>query len=58
MPVRIALLHLAPIPGDVAHNRRLVEAAVAAAAADDARWVVTPEFCVTGFTFASSRIRG
>ena len=52
MPVRIALLHLAPIPGDVAHNRRLVEAAVAAAAADDARWIVTPEFCVTGFTFA------
>ena len=52
MIVRIALCHLAPVAGDVAHNRALVEAAVAAAARDGARWILTPEFCVTGFTFA------
>jgi predicted amidohydrolase len=50
--LRAALLHLAPIPGDVAHNRRLVEAALVAAAGDGAQWIVTPEFCVSGFTFA------
>lgn len=52
MTLRIALLHLAPIAGDVAGNRRLVEAAVAAAARAGAEWIVTPEFCISGFTFA------
>jgi predicted amidohydrolase len=50
--IRIALLHLAPIAGEVARNRRLVDAAVTAAAEAGAQWIVTPEFCVTGFTFA------
>jgi predicted amidohydrolase len=49
---RIALLHLAPLAGEVVRNRRLVDAAVMAAAAAGAQWIVTPEFCVTGFTFA------
>jgi predicted amidohydrolase len=48
----IALLHLAPLAGEVARNRRLLDAAVTAAAAAGAQWIVTPEFCVTGFTFA------
>jgi predicted amidohydrolase len=52
MSLRIALLHLAPVPGEVAHNRRLIDAAVTAAARAGARWIITPEFCVTGFTFA------
>ncbi len=50
--LRIALLHLAPVPGDVPHNRRLIETAVAAAAELGAQWIVTPELCVTGYTFA------
>src|SRR5262245_12795565 len=48
----IALLHLAPLAGEIARNRRLLDAAVTAAAAAGAQWIVTPEFCVTGFTFA------
>ncbi|HEY7041013.1 MAG TPA: carbon-nitrogen hydrolase family protein [Methylomirabilota bacterium] len=52
MSLRIALLHLAPVPGEVAHNRRLIDAAVTAAARAGARWIITPEFGVSGFTFA------
>jgi len=50
--LRIALLHLAPIPGDLAQNRRLVETAVTAAARLGAAWIITPELIVTGYTFA------
>ena len=52
--LRIALLHLAPIPGDLAKNRRLVEKAVTAAAKLGAIWIITPELIVTGYTFADS----
>lgn len=52
--LRIALLHLAPIPGDLTRNRRLVEKAVTAAAQLGATWIVTPELIVTGYTFADS----
>ncbi len=52
--LRIALLHLAPIPGDLTRNRRLVEKAVTAAARLGATWVITPELIVTGYTFADS----
>jgi predicted amidohydrolase len=52
--LRIALLHLAPIPGDLTINRRLVEKAVTAAARLGATWVITPELIVTGYTFADS----
>lgn len=52
--LRIALLHLAPIPGDLIRNRRLVEKAVTAAARLGAAWIVTPELIVTGYTFADS----
>jgi 5-aminopentanamidase len=51
---RIALLHLAPIPGDITKNRRLVEKAVNAAARLGATWIITPELIVTGYTFADS----
>ena len=50
--LRIALLHLAPIPGDLAHNRRLVETAIRTAAGLDAAWVITPELCICGYSFA------
>ena len=51
-PLRIALLHLAPIPGDLVYNRQLVEAGVAAAARLGAQWAITPELCICGYTFA------
>ena len=52
--LRIALLHLAPVPGDLTGNRRLVEKAVTAAARLGATWIITPELIVTGYTFADS----
>jgi predicted amidohydrolase len=52
--LRIALLHLAPIPGDLTRNRRLVEKAVATASRLGATWIITPELIVTGYTFADS----
>ena len=52
--LRIALLHLAPTPGNLTQNRRLVETAVTAAAGLDATWIITPELIVTGYTFADS----
>ena len=50
--LRIALLHLAPIPGDLAYNRRLVETAVTTAAGLGAAWILTPELCICGYEFA------
>lgn len=57
MPTRtlgIALLHLAPIPGDLARNRQLVEMAINAAARLGAKWIITPELIVPGYAFADS----
>jgi predicted amidohydrolase len=51
-PLRVALLHLAPKPGALAHNRRLIERGIAAAADRGAAWVLTPELGVCGYTFA------
>lgn len=50
--LRIAFLHLAPLPGQIVHNRRLIEAAVTAAAQAGATWILTPELAVCGYTFA------
>ncbi|WP_447974449.1 carbon-nitrogen hydrolase family protein [Nitrospira sp. Kam-Ns4a] len=50
--LRIALLHLAPRPGDLAHNRRLIERAITTAARLKAVWIVTHELCVSGYAFA------
>ena len=49
--LRVSLLHLAPITGDVAHNRELVRSAVELAASQGAEWVVTPELCIPGYMF-------
>ena len=50
--LRIALLHLAAVPGDLETNRRLVQAAVTSAAGFNAKWILTPELCITGYDFA------
>ncbi|WBJ99390.1 carbon-nitrogen hydrolase family protein [Methylocystis parvus] len=48
---RIALLHLSPEPGALAQNRRLVDAAIRAAADAGAEWILTPELATTGYEF-------
>ena len=52
--MRIALLHIAPVTGDLEHNRQLVERGVAAAASTGAQWAVTPELCIPGYLFLKS----
>jgi predicted amidohydrolase len=47
----IALLHLAPRPGEIAANRTALEQAVRRAAASGARLIVTPELAVSGYGF-------
>ena len=49
--IRIALLHLAPVTSQVAHNRALVERGTQLAAEAGANWVVTPELCIPGYMF-------
>jgi predicted amidohydrolase len=51
--LRLAILHLAAVPGDLVHNRQLVETAVTKAAELGADWIVTPELCVCGYAFAN-----
>jgi predicted amidohydrolase len=49
--LRTALLHLVPVTGAVADNRRLIEAGVRSAAARGAHYVLTPELAVCGYEF-------
>jgi len=49
--LRISFLHLAPVTGDIQHNRLLLESAVKAAAQEGANWVITPELWVSGYLF-------
>jgi len=49
--LRISFLHLAPVTGDIDHNRRLVESAVKVAANQGADWAITPELCIPGYLF-------
>ena len=49
----IALLHLAPQPGSLEYNMRLIERAVSQAASLGARLIVTPELCLSGYGFRS-----
>jgi len=51
--LRIALLHLDAVPGDVAGNRARIEAAIQEAVGHGADWVMTPELAETGYNFAS-----
>ena len=50
--LRISLLHIAPVPNDVGHNRRLVESALQVAAENGADWAITPELSTSGYMFA------
>lgn len=49
--LRISLLHLALQPGELEHNRELVEWGMHTAAELDSDWVITPELCITGYQF-------
>jgi predicted amidohydrolase/adenosylcobinamide amidohydrolase len=49
--LRIALLHMDSVPGDVAGNRARIEAGIAEAWTHGADWVVTPELAETGYNF-------
>lgn len=50
--LRIAFLHLAPIPEALARNRHLVTLALLKAADLGATWILTPELAVSGYSFA------
>jgi N-carbamoylputrescine amidase len=50
--LRIALLHLAPVSGEIYNNRSLIEKAVSLAAANGASWIITPEVCTCGYSFS------
>ncbi len=50
--LRIALLHLASVPGEIALNRDLIERAVVKAWEAGASWILTPELAVCGYGFA------
>lgn len=49
--IKIALLHILPIAGDLTYNRTLIEKAVKQAAAQNVDWVITPELAVSGLQF-------
>jgi predicted amidohydrolase/adenosylcobinamide amidohydrolase len=51
--LRIALLHLDAIPGDITGNRARIEAGIQEAVNHGADWVITPELAETGYNFAS-----
>jgi predicted amidohydrolase len=50
-PVTIALLHLAPRPGEVEHNKRLIQSAIGRISALGVKLIVTPELVVSGYGF-------
>jgi 5-aminopentanamidase len=52
--LRIALLHLAPVPGALAQNRRLIERGITTAARSGASWILTPELGPCGYTFTDT----
>ncbi|MET1180835.1 hypothetical protein ABG775_23185 [Peribacillus simplex] len=40
--IKIALLHLLPIAGDVEYNQKLIEQAIHIASNKNAEWIITP----------------
>ncbi len=50
--IRMALLHLLPIVGDIQYNQDLIERAVKQAANQKVDWVLTPELAVSGLQFS------
>ncbi|OLO39210.1 carbon-nitrogen hydrolase family protein [Alkalihalophilus pseudofirmus] len=49
--IKIALLHLLPIAGDITYNQELIEKAVKQAAEKNMDWMITPELAVSGLQF-------
>jgi predicted amidohydrolase len=49
--VKIALLHLLPIAGDITYNQNLIEKAVNQAAERGVDWIITPELATSGLQF-------
>ena len=47
-------MHIAPVTGDIEHNRQLIEQGVAVAAEAGSQWAITPELCVPGYLFLKS----
>jgi predicted amidohydrolase len=50
--MRIAFLHLSPVPGALSANRDRIWRGIEAAADKGARWILTPELATCGYTFA------
>ena len=50
--LRAAFLHIGPRLGQIEYNQRFIEEAIDLAAGHGARWIVTPELCVSGYYFA------
>ncbi len=50
--IKVALLHLLPIAGDIEKNQRLIETAVKQAADQQVDWIITPELAVSGLQFS------
>ena len=50
--LRIAMLHMDAVPGDVAGNRLRIEAGIVEAVQQGADWVMTPELAETGYNFS------
>ena len=50
--LRLALLHLDAVPGDIAGNRSHIEAGIREAVGQGADWIMTPELAETGYNFA------
>lgn len=47
----IALLHNNTMLGNIESNCRLIEEGMRIAAAQGAKWIITPELCLTGYSF-------
>ena len=50
--IKVALLHLLPIAGDIQYNQDLIERAVKLAAGNNVDWIITPELAVSGLQFS------
>jgi predicted amidohydrolase len=50
--LKVALLHLLPIAGDIEHNQHLIEKAVKQAAEQGVDWIITPELALSGLQFS------
>lgn len=46
------MLHIKPYPAQVDANRRYIEKLILTASDNGARWIVTPELCISGYYFS------